>query len=252
MLSSANESSNERRRDQVSNPNGPYPGRQLFVGQTPGRQPCFLYLVTGRSPESRQRRAVQVDNTVRMGPIGDTPYDPLRHYSAAKFDRGSGVLAVSNGIQTEAVYETYKLLANVGSPRAKEYLESIMEGAQAEPDSYHTPRIAACIIPGLDGSGTEYLACIKADGRPATAFWVSTSPGGLAGLAVYKGSLEKPEARDPGAGLTTLDTTASTPGELAAYLYDLSAIEYDGNDIRVCTVAGVWSENSWELAIRNR
>ena len=118
----------------MGNPYGPYPGRQLFVGQTAGGKPCFIYLVTGRSPESRQRVAVQVDTTVRMGPIGDAPYDPLRHYSAVRYDDVTGTLAVSNGIQTDAVYETYKLLVNVGSPRTETYLAAIMEGAQAAPD----------------------------------------------------------------------------------------------------------------------
>ncbi len=236
----------------MANPNGPYPGRQLFAGLTKAEHPCFAYLVTGRSPESRQRVAVQVDNTVRMGPIGDAPYDPLRHYSAVKFDDATGTLAVSNGIQTEAVYEMYKLLVNVGSARAEQYLRTIMEGADAEPDSYHTPRIAACLFPALDGSGLECMAAIKADGAPAAVYRVPGSPGMLSGVSVYKGDLAKPEARDPQSGLTALECAATSPAELAAGLYDLSAAEYDGNDIRVCAVAGVWNGETWELAIRNR
>jgi IMP cyclohydrolase len=234
----------------MANPNGPYPGRQLFVGLTAAQQPCFAYLVTGRSPESRQRQAVQVGNTVRMGPIGDAPYDPLRHYSAVKFDDATGTLAVSNGIQTDAVYETYKLLVNVGSPCDAAYLQQIMEGANAEPDSYHTPRIAACIVPIETGMG--YLAAIKAQSGPAAVYPVSPNPGVLAGISVYKGDLARPEATDPGAGLTMLATTATAPNDLATFLFDLSAAEYDGNDIRVCAVAGVWSGSAWELAIVNR
>ena len=45
-----------------------------------------------------------------MGPIGNAPYDPLRHYTAVKYDNSIGLMAVSNGIQTEAIFETYKLL----------------------------------------------------------------------------------------------------------------------------------------------
>ena len=236
----------------MGNPNGPYPGRQLFVGQTAGGKPCFIYLVTGRSPESRQRVAVQVDNTVRMGPIGDAPYDPLRHYSAVRFDDATGTLAVSNGIQTDAVYETNKLLVNVGSPRTETYLAAIMEGAQAEPDSYHTPRIAACVVPSLDGNGMDYFACIKAESAPAAAGRVPGEPGVLQGLSVYEGDLARPEATDPRAGLTALETSAATAEELATYLYELSAAEYDGNDIRVCAVGGVWSASGWQLAIKNR
>ena len=93
----------------MNNPIGPYPGRQIFLGKTIKGDPCFAYLITGRSPESRQRKAVRVDDVIRIGPLGDQAYDPLRHYNAVKFDRGSGVLSVSNGIQTDAGFEMYKL-----------------------------------------------------------------------------------------------------------------------------------------------
>jgi IMP cyclohydrolase len=236
----------------MANPDGPYPGRQLFAGLTAAALPCFTYLVTGRSPESRQRQAVQVGDTVRMGPIGDAPYDPLRHYSAVKFDNASGTLAVSNGIQTEAVFELYKLLANVGSPRTGDYVQKIMEGAQAEPDSYHTPRIAACLVPTDPSGSLECFAAIKAAGEAAAVYRLSMIPGTVEGLSVYRGDLAKPEARDPRAALTTLPCSAASPGELADFLFDLSAAEYEGNDIRVCCVAGVWSGTTWELALRNR
>ena len=39
------------------NPNGPYPGRQLFIGMTMSGNPAVVYLVTGRSPASRERKA---------------------------------------------------------------------------------------------------------------------------------------------------------------------------------------------------
>jgi len=57
----------------MNNPSGPYPGRQLFLGLTPAEEPCFAYLVTGRSPESRQRKAIAIENTVRIGPLGEYP-----------------------------------------------------------------------------------------------------------------------------------------------------------------------------------
>ena len=94
----------------MKNPNGPYPGRQLFLGLTKDEKPAFAYLVTGRSPQSRERKAATKENSIIMGPIGKLPYDPLRHYTAVKYDSSIGLLAVSNGIQTEAIYETYKLL----------------------------------------------------------------------------------------------------------------------------------------------
>ena len=99
----------------MNNPNGPYPGRQLFLGLTLEDEPCFAYLVTGRSPESRERIAIPLDDGIRIGPIGNLRYDNLRHYSAVKYDNKSGIAVVSNGIQTEAIFETYRLLYNTGS-----------------------------------------------------------------------------------------------------------------------------------------
>src|SRR5271157_1431843 len=124
------------------NPNGPYPGRQLFLGMTMTGNPAVAYLVTGRSPASRERKASALDNGIIIGPLGNQSYDPLRHYTGVKYDNASGVMAVSNGIQTEAIFETYKLLFNTNSIPAKDFLEKLLDGAGAEPDSYHTPRIA--------------------------------------------------------------------------------------------------------------
>src|ERR1035437_1321508 len=119
----------------MPNPNGPYPGRQLFLGLTSDRKPCVVYLVTGRSPESRQRKAIKIDNTVRIVPVENVAYDSLRHYTALKYDDSSGIAAVSNGIQTEAIYETYRLMFNVDSAAGKEYMEKLLDGTNAEPDS---------------------------------------------------------------------------------------------------------------------
>ena len=99
----------------MKNPNGPYPGRQIFLGITHSRKPAFAYLVTDRSPQSRERKAEPMENSIIIGPIGNMPYDPLRYYTAVKYDNNIGLVVISNGIQTEAIFETYKLLYHVGS-----------------------------------------------------------------------------------------------------------------------------------------
>jgi len=172
----------------MNNPNGPYPGRQLFLGLTTGGKPCFAYLVTGRSPQSRERKGTPIENTVIMGPIGNQPYDWLRHYSAVKTDNETGLVVVSNGIQTESIFETYRLLFHTGAPPGKGYMKKIMDGARAEPDSLHTPRIAG------------------------------------------------------------------TPQELADFIYGISSATHQGDDIRVCAIGGIRSDDNrtWKLAIINR
>jgi IMP cyclohydrolase len=130
----------------MKNPCGPYPGRQIIIGKTSEGNPAFAYLVTGRSPASRERRATPKENSIVMGPIDSSDYDWLRHYTAIKYDNGIGLLAVSNGIKTEAIYELYPLLYNTATTPNKSYLKKVMDGANFEPDSLETPRISAVIL----------------------------------------------------------------------------------------------------------
>lgn len=234
----------------MTNPNGPYPGRQLFLGLTSDKKPCLVYLVTGRSPESRQRKAVQFENTVRIGPVEQVAYDPLRHYTALKYDDSSGIAAVSNGIQTEAVYEIYRLLFNVDSVPGTEYMEKLLDGANAEPDSLYTPRIAGALIPAR-GNPIAFVGITTYDLR-SVARQFAPRPGHLFGVSTYRGSLDDPEPRDPRSALTKLEFEGKTAGELANQLYETSATDYKGDDIRVCAVAAVYSGKAWELAIINK
>lgn len=234
----------------MPNPNGPYPGRQLFIGLTAQGAPALLYLVTGRSPASRERRAVTRDNSIIMGPIGDAPYDALRHYTAVKYDNTSGVAAVTNGIQTEAIYETYRLLHNVDSTPTAAYLQMIMEGAKSEPDSLNTPRIGAVIT--HTGGKPVLMAAIKRVDAPAAVFMPTAVPGSFAGVSTYQGGMDNPTAYDVSKRAAILQVTATTPPTLAQYLYDLSAASYNGDDIRVCAVGSVYADGKWTLAVVNR
>jgi len=232
----------------MNNPNGPYPGRQLFVGLTIDGNPSFAYLVTGRSPKSRERIAVKMGNKIVMGPVGDQEYDPLRHYTAVEYDNNSEILAVSNGIQTEAILETYKLLYNVESVPAGEYLEKIMEGAKAEPDSMHTPRIAAVI------TGDVYLIGIIEHELPARSFRTEPKVGIMTGISTYNGDMENPKPFDIYSALPEVEFKGRTPQEIADYLFYISSATNNGDDIRVCTVGGVFDikNQMWHLEMVNQ
>lgn len=234
----------------MNNPMGPYPGRQIFLGKTIKGDPCFAYLITGRSPESRQRKAVQVENVIRIGPLGDQAYDPLRHYNAVIFDNVSGLLSVSNGIQTDASFEMYKLLFNTNSNPGKEYLQYTLEGAGAEPDSYNTPRIAGVIT--FQNKQPAWFIGIKAQGPRAKSWQIEPEAGKLTGISTYKGSMDSPEATNPDFALPVLDCKAKTAAELAKFVFDISSASYKDSDIRVCALAGVYSEKGgWNLNIKN-
>ena len=234
----------------MRNPVGPYPGRQIFLGKTIIGDPCFAYLITGRSPESRQRKAVQFEDVIRIGPLTEQVYDPLRHYNGIKLDRTSGLLSVSNGIQTDAIFEVYKLLFNVGASPGNQYLENILEGAGAEPDSYHTPRIGGVI--SLNHGQQVWIIGIKAQDAHARSIQVEQAAGKLTSISTYRGSLDKPEATDALLVLPVLDFQGETAEEVSKFIYDISAAEYNGKDIRVCSVGGIYSRNNgWMLSIIN-
>jgi len=235
----------------MKNPNGPYPGRQLFLGMTLKGNPAFAYLVTGRSPQSRERKATPKENSIIMGPIGNTPYDPLRHYTAVKYDNTTGLLAVSNGIQTEAIFEAYKLLYNVKSTPASSYLEKLMDGANYEPDSLKTPRISGIITNNANGKPV-YIVSIKTADKPAFTWQVKVNQGVFYGVATYNGNMENPGAFRADKGPAELKCDASTPQALADFLYEISAATNQGDDIRVCAVAGMRTDNVWKVALVNR
>ncbi|MFC2038717.1 IMP cyclohydrolase [Chloroflexota bacterium] len=238
----------------MKNPNGPYPGRQLFLGLTAGGNPAFAYLVTGRSPASRERKGTTFENGVIMGPIGNEAYDWLRHYTGIKYDNSIGMLVVTNGIQTESIYETYKLLYHTGSAPEQDYMQKIMDGANYEPDSLHTPRISGIITNPAGETGPVYILGIATDNPPAKTWKISPEPGTLTGISTYSGDMENPAAFDVDAALPVLDIKAETPQEIAEFVYEISAETNQGDDIRVCGIGGVRSDDNltWKLAVINR
>jgi IMP cyclohydrolase len=221
----------------------------LFIGLTAAGHPCLAYLVTGRSPESRERKAIELGNRVAIGPLGATSYDPLRHYTALLHDVANGLAAVTNGIQTEAIFETYRLLYQVKSPPTKKYLEQIMDGAGAEPDSLRTPRIAGVITSHQDAPMA--FISIKRHDRPAQVFDVKMLPGTVTGVSTYNGALENPVPFDPAPGLPGLSLAAINAIDAARYLFDISAATNKDQDIRVCTVAAVRAAQGWDVAMVN-
>jgi len=238
----------------MNNPNGPYPGRQLFLGLTASGKPAFAYLVTGRSPASRERKGTPVENGVIMGPIGNQPYDPLRHYTGVKYDNDIGLLVVSNGIQTEAIFETYKLLYHTDSPLEQVFMETIMTGARYEPDSLHTPRIAGVVVSPAGEADPVYILGIITDKPPANTYRITPGPGTLTGISTYSGDLANPEAFDVKGKLPVVEFKGETPEEIADYIYGISEASHQGDDIRVCAIGGVRSGDNltWKLAIVNR
>jgi IMP cyclohydrolase len=236
----------------MKNPNGPYPGRQLFVGLTKEERPAFAYLVTGRSPASRERKATEKENSIINGPIGNQPYHWLFHYTAVKYDNEIGLGIVTNGIQTEAIFETYKLLYHCGTAPVADYMKTIMDGANYEPDSLKTPRISGLVTNRKDNNNVNYVLSIKIADKPAFTWEVNPVAGTFYGVSTYHGNIENPGAYLADKGPAELKFSALTPQAIADFLYEISAENYKGEDIRVFAVGGVRTDNAWKVAFINR
>jgi IMP cyclohydrolase len=237
----------------MSNPNGPYPGRQLFVGLTVEARPALVYLVTGRSPQSRERVAVAAGDSIRIDPLGQQEHVPLRfHYPSVKFDNETGMAVVSNGIQTEAIFETYRLLLIAGTAPTGDYLGKLLDGAGTEPDSLNTPRIAGVITSAGDENKPVFIIGIVTKGAPASTFEIKPEQGVFAGISTYRGDLANPEAFDPTSELPRLRCDGKAAKDLAEYLFELSEATNQGEDIRVCAIGAILStDGKWNHHIIN-
>jgi IMP cyclohydrolase len=141
-------------------------------------------------------------------------------------------------------------MVNVNSPLTKELMVKLLDGADAEPDSLHTPRIAGMVVAGKEIP--VFLVGIKAYNMPAEAYQVFPLPGILTGISTYRGNMENPEPTNPTTKLPVLQISASSPDSLAKYVYDISAAMHKDEDIRVCAVGGMFSGGSWEISLINK
>lgn len=134
--------------------NNEYPGRGMVVGATPdGSRLVQVYWIMGRSPNSQNRVFVLENDIVRTA-----PFDPARVkdpsliiYNALRH-RGDRFI-VSNGDQTDTVYNA---LGSGGS------FESALATRTFEPDApNYTPRVSGLII--RQGADSRYtLNILKA------------------------------------------------------------------------------------------
>jgi IMP cyclohydrolase len=142
----------------------------------------------------------------------------------------------------------------VGTAPTKGYLKKLMDGADYEPDSLNTPRIAGVITSPAGRNTPVYLIAIITGDGPAAAWKLQPAPGTLIGISTYAGSMEKPESFKIDDGLPVVPFDLETPGDIAGFIYDISAETNRGDDIRVCAIGGVRSADNltWKTAIINR
>ena len=217
-----------------------YIGRAVGLGRTPNTNPVALYAVSGRSEESRARKATIHDGAVHIGPLDGSDNDPLRHYDAMTLVDSS--IVVSNGVHTNDIAEAYEKVK-----RSEDAIKNVLDELGAEPDSYHTPRIAALFNFVQHYRG--YFGIVNEGREPNT--WYNTIEVGKAFmLPTYKGDRQDPRnvVVNDSQHIFPLNLYENTPEELAEELYRM----IDGYFV-VSAVAAVWNFNDqkWEFAVRN-
>ncbi|MBR2930255.1 MAG: IMP cyclohydrolase [Clostridia bacterium] len=114
----------------------PYPGRGIVVGKSEdGKYAVSAYFIMGRSENSRNRVFVKKDNVLYTEPYDASKVsDPsLIIYAAVR--EHNGALIVTNGDQTDTVYEAMKAGGD---------MRSALRTREFEPDAPNlTPRISA-------------------------------------------------------------------------------------------------------------
>lgn len=139
----------------------PYVGRGIVIGKTPdGKRAAAAYFIMGRSENSRNRIFAECNGEVFTRPFDESKVkDPsLIIYAAVRSFENS--LIVTNGDQTDTVYD--------GLKAGKSFNDSL-KAREFEPDAPNlTPRISG-ILNFSDGDFDYELSILKSTGADGSA-----------------------------------------------------------------------------------
>ncbi len=246
-----------------------YLGRLVGVGRLGPYDKAFaVYAVSGRSDPSKERKAkikyrqsgVMIDSSRRKRvPLLLKPFDLLTDgflslpreqwkkrklilYDAMRSDSKNGLLVVSNGRQTDPIYDwlipddpdDFHLAIDAG----------LVDCGGAEPDDYRTPRIAGVI----SSNGKAALGIVTENGMISEKVNLTQK---TKYVSTYKGdpdNQEKIVISDLILPTGEINLAGKSAQDLADNLYD-----WMDRDLVVCTAAALWNPtiSEWELAVRN-
>lgn len=143
----------------------PYVGRGIVIGKTPdGKNAVTAYFIMGRSQNSRNRVFEEVNGDVFTKPFDESKVEDPSLIIYAALRRYENKLIVTNGDQTDTVYEGLKV--------GKSFSEALSARA-FEPDAPNfTPRISG-MLTFADGDfsyGMSILKSIDAEGSDCARY----------------------------------------------------------------------------------
>ncbi len=177
-----------------------YSGRGIILGMTPGGRIAIAYFIMGRSASSRARRFVRMgdDLAIKYTADKDPEHAELIVYSPLRV-LGNRII-VTNGDQTETVYDALVLGGT---------FESALATRCFEPDPPHfTARISG-LVTVEDGVPSFELSVLKAgdsagsvcsryfyryEAQPGVAHYIHTYMGGTEVLKTFSGEPWEVEA----------------------------------------------------------
>lgn len=184
-----------------------YPGRGILAGTAPDGRAVFAYFLTGRSENSRNRLLreengclhIDLADPAKLEDASLICYTPVRPYGAQ--------LIVSNGDQTETIYEALQHGISFRHALAQRCFE---------PDAPHyTPRISALLQPS--GYQMSLLRRTGCDGSCLRLYWHYQAVAGIGHLlCTYRGNAA-PLPSFTGAPLSM--ALPATPDELCQQLW---------------------------------
>ena len=139
----------------------PYVGRGIVIGKTEdGKKAAVAYFIMGRSKNSRNRVFVERDNALFTEPFDPSLVEDPSLIIYAAIRRHENKLVVTNGDQTDTVWE---FLKKGGS------FEQALETREFEPDAPNlTPRISGMLTFG-EGDFTYKMSILKSADAAGTA-----------------------------------------------------------------------------------
>ena len=143
-----------------------YPGRGIVIGKSAdGKKAVFAYFIMGRSNNSRNRVFVEKDGAVFTEPHDYSKVSDPSLIIYAAIRRLGNKLIVTNGDQTDTIYEFLK---------KGEDMRAALRTREFEPDSPNlTPRISG-VIDFADGDFTYDMSILKsadAEGSACNRFF---------------------------------------------------------------------------------
>ena len=139
----------------------PYVGRGIVIGKTEdGKKAVAAYFIMGRSKNSRNRVFVERDNALFTEPFDPSLVEDPSLIIYAAIRRHENKLVVTNGDQTDTVWE---FLKKGGT------FEQALETREFEPDAPNlTPRISGMLTFG-EGDFTYKMSILKSADAAGTA-----------------------------------------------------------------------------------